>query len=206
MIATCIRAEEPTPLPQHDQAVLIRLEQRFSEIESIKSDFTQEKTLAIFNKPLILKGWVALDNKGHFAWRVQHPLRYSLIVADGVISQWDEDSDKVQRMNLSDNPVLSIVFEQLTQWFSGRYLSFSDKYDMVLQQENPTTISFRPKPGTIEYDVIRRVVIRFAEDEQYLDQIVIDEANGDETALTFQKTLINPLLPQSTWRIHANGT
>jgi len=199
------QAAELSTLPQQDQAVLSRLEKQFSGIKSIKTHFTQEKKLAIFDKPMVLHGWIALDNAGHFAWHVQHPLKYSLVVADGVISQWDEDSGNVQKTRLSNNPVLGVVFEQLTRWFSGQYASFSDKYNLVVQQESPTIISFSPKPDTMEHKVIQQVVIHFADDEHYLNQLVIDEASGDTTTLIFKDTLINPVLPETTWSIHANG-
>ncbi|NCC49815.1 MAG: outer membrane lipoprotein carrier protein LolA [Spartobacteria bacterium] len=200
----CSRADDLSTLPQQDRAVLNRLENQFGGINTIKTRFTQEKELAVFNKPMVLNGWIALDNNGHFAWHVQHPLRYSLVVADGVISQWDEDSDLVQNVRLSKNPVLNAVFEQLTLWFSGRYHSFTGKYNLVVQQETPPALAFTPKPDTMEHKVISRVVIRFAADEQYINQIIVDEASGDKTTLTFHETLINPPLSQSTWSIHAD--
>jgi len=192
-------------LSPHDQEILNVLEEQFRGIETVKTDFTQEKTLAIFDKPMILKGWIALDHTGRFAWHVQKPLRYALVVSDGIISQWDEDSGKIQKMRLSKNPVLEVVFEQLTRWFSGQYAALADKYMIVILQDKPAVISFTPKPDALEHKVIKQVLISFDDDEKYLKEIAIDEISGDKTKLIFYDTLINQSLPSTTWRINTDA-
>ena len=183
---------------------LQHIESRFADVNEVRADFVQKKTLAVFDHVLKLTGWIAFDRQGHFAWHVQSPMKYSLVVKDGSIIEWDEDSGKVRKTLLSANPVLEVVFDQLTKWVSGQYASFEDRYAVDIVSEQPPIIQFVPCDGAIEKKMIRHVVIRFSKDDAYVQEIQVDEISGDKTVLTFSNVHINEPLSPDTWDVNAS--
>lgn len=82
-------------------AVLSRLENKMAGIKTIKTDFIQEKELAVFKQKVVLKGTVYIEKPARLAWHVYSPVKYVMIMSEDTISQWDEDTGKVQKISLS---------------------------------------------------------------------------------------------------------
>ena len=53
--------------------VLSRLEKNMSGIKTIKTEFIQEKELAVFKQKIVLKGSVYIEKPSRLAWHHQRP-------------------------------------------------------------------------------------------------------------------------------------
>ena len=104
-------------------AFLADLGKKVSNFSTLKTDFVQEKEMAMFKEKLVMKGRIYLRKPNKVAWHVDSPVRYSVLITDKVIRQWDEDTNKVQEISLAKNPIFQNVLNQLTVWFSGDYSS-----------------------------------------------------------------------------------
>ena len=92
-----------------------------------------------------------------FAWHVKEPMRYSLVIKDDLLWQWDEDSKAVQRVAVSKNPVFKTVTEHMSKWFSGAYTSLRVEYEINILEQNPVSLQFIPRKTTVDNDVIKSV-------------------------------------------------
>jgi len=101
--------------------LLTRIGEKVAEFKTLKTDFVQEKNLAIFKRKIIMRGRIYLQKPNTIAWHVAKPVKYSVLITDTAIRQWDEDTDQVQEIPFSKNPVFKIVLNQLTTWFLGNY-------------------------------------------------------------------------------------
>ena len=180
---------------------LNRIESKMTEIKSLKADFIQEKDLVIFKKKVTLSGRIYMQKSNRLAWHVDKPVRYSVLITDKVIRQWDEDTDRVQEIAISENPIMRTVFEQLTVWFNGRYTALLKDYDVKLVQKNPVVFEFSPKASNAAIKVIRSITIGLKDDERYLKWIKILEINGDSTTIKFNNTILNPLLDDRDFEV-----
>jgi outer membrane lipoprotein-sorting protein len=162
-----------------------------ADFKSMKTDFTQEKNLAVFKQKIVLKGRIYVQRPNRVAWHVDKPVKYSVFITDKFIRQWDEDTDKVQEISLSGNPVFRIVLKQMTAWFSGSFSSLQEEYYVRILQQQPFVIEFAPKEKNFSRKVIKTVTVTFREDERYLSRIAIKELNGDVTTITFENTTLN---------------
>ena len=78
-----------------------------ANFRTLRTNFVQTKHLKAFKKPMVLNGELCLDRAGkRFAWHVEKPLRYSCIIANGKLTQWDADSDKTVSVPFSKYPML----------------------------------------------------------------------------------------------------
>ena len=112
--------------------LLTSIGKKVSDFKTLKTDFTQEKEMAMFKEKLVIKGRIYLQKPNKVAWHVDKPLRYSVLITDKFIRQWDEDTNQVQELSLTKNPMFQNVIKQLTVWFSGEYGSLLETNDVRL--------------------------------------------------------------------------
>lgn len=197
-------APQPPPPDPAVAAVLQRLETHFNGIRTVQTRFTQEKNLAIFDRPMILKGDIALQSDGAFAWHVTEPVRYSLVMNGSKLRQWDEDADKVQEVSVTSNPIFQAVFSQLRNWFAGRFQELTRDYTVALVREKPLTLAFTPL-SAVAGKSVKTVTVTLRDDERYVGEIRIEEAGGDVTVMRFHDTRLNEPVPAAAWEAKPHG-
>jgi len=182
-------------------AVLSRLEKKMSGIKTLKTGFVQEKELAVFKQKVVLKGTIFIEKPARLAWHVNKPMKYIMVISQDMISQWDEDTNKVQKISLSKNPAFEAAIGQMQEWFSGAYAPLLKEYEILLLKENPASLKFTPRAATFAGNVIKCVTVDFRKDEQYINRIFIEEKSGDTTNLIFVDTHLNIPLEDSVWKV-----
>ena len=180
-----LRADEGTHAQQPSAAdQLARLGREASVFKTLKTGFVQEKRLAVFQNTVVLTGRIVLQKPNRVAWHVDATVRYSVVISDSSVRQWDEDTDRVQEISLAKNPVLQNVLNQLTVWFSGDYRSLLKDFDVETARQAPPAFRFSPKKTAMASKIIRDIEIEFREDRKYLRSISIHELGGDSTVIT----------------------
>ena len=182
-------------------ALLNRIGKKVSDFKTLKTEFTQEKEMAMFKEKLVIKGRIYLQKPNKVAWHVDKPLRYSVLITDKFIKQWDEDTNQVQELSLTKNPMFQNVIRQLTVWFSGEYGSLLETNDVRLVKRNPLVFEFSPSANNDARKVIKNITITFRDDETYLQQIRMQELSGDVTTITFTNTLLNAPLDSESFEV-----
>ena len=184
--------------------VLLRLEDKMSGVKTVEADFTQEKRLSVFSQPVTIKGKIFIQKPQLFSWHAQSPVRYSLLIKGDVIKQWDEESNQVQQFSLSRNPGFSIAIAQMKVWFSGAYVSLLKDYAVKIISQDPVILEFAPIQSNPAFGLIKGVKVSFEKDERYLQEIRIEEKNGDIAILTFFSVKLNMPIDPSAWEIKSN--
>ena len=115
--------------------------------------------------------------------------------------QWDEDTDQVQELSLTKNPLFQNVIKQLTVWFSGEYGSLLETNDVRLVKRSPLVLEFSPRANNDARKVLKNITITFREDETYLQQIRMQELSGDVTTITFLNTILNAPLDSASFEV-----
>jgi len=193
--------ENPDGGTENLVAFLNALGKKVSDFKTLKTDFTQEKEMAMFKDKLVLKGRIYLEKPNKVAWHVDSPLRYSVLITDKLIRQWDEDTNQVQEISLIKNPIFQNVLNQLTVWFSGDYSSLIESNAVRIVKRDPLEIEFLPLEKNITKKVIKSITITFRDDQKYLRQIRILEQSGDITTIHFTNTRLNAPLDKSDFEV-----
>lgn len=200
-----VRAAVPSPAPNDMAALLGGLGKRIADFTTLKTDFIQEKEMALFKDKLVMKGRIYLQKPNKVAWHVDSPVRYAVLITDKLIRQWDEDTNAVQEISLAKNPIFQNVLNQITVWFSGEYGSLLATNDVRQVQSEPLALEFVPLEKNVARRVIQSITITFREDRKYLKQIRIRELNGDVTTITFVNTLLNIPLDSADFEVKGHG-
>lgn len=193
-LATSVSAESVDEL-------MTRLSIEFGSIQTVQTRFIETKKIRILEQELELTGHLAIEKPGRLAWRIEKPLACTLVIADGKVRQWDEDSQSVQSFSSKSNPIFSMVLDQMQHWFSGNFVSLLEDYDVVIQQESPLVLAFTPHSDSMNAAVIKQVLVTIREDLRYVQALRIDDVTGDCTTLTFIDTRLNEPVPSETWKV-----
>jgi len=199
MAADAGKAGEPAPADL--SALLSTIGKKVSDFKTLKTDFVQEKEMAMFKEKLVLKGRIYLQKPNKVAWHVDKPLRYSVLITDKYIRQWDAETNQVQELSLAKNPMFQNVIKQLTVWFSGEYGTLLETNDVRLVKRSPLVLEFSPRANNDARKVIKHITVTFREDETYLQQIRMQELGGDVTTITFTNTLLNAPLDSTSFEV-----
>jgi outer membrane lipoprotein-sorting protein len=183
------------------EEALARLEERMSAVQTLKARFVQQKHLAVLEQPLVLEGEIYMQKPALFAWHVREPLRYSMVVRDEVVRQWDEDTQRVETISLSRNPAFKLAIRQMRGWFSGAYRSMLAEYEVTVLSEAPISLQFVPREGGFARAAVENVTVVFEADERYIRELHVAEKGGDSTVLTFVDTQLNGPIDASAWKV-----
>ena len=200
-----VRAAEPArsgaSQPADLAGFLRNVGRKASNFKTLKTDFVQEKKMAMFKDRLTMKGRIYLEKPNRIAWHVDSPVRYSVLMTDKLVRQWDEDSNRVQELSLAKNPVFQNILGQLSIWFSGEYGTLLATNDVRIIRHEPLTLEFTPRDNNASKKIIRSITLTFRPDQSYLKQLRIQEMGGDVTTITFTNTLLNPPLNKSCFEV-----
>jgi outer membrane lipoprotein carrier protein len=183
---------------------LMQIEEKMSTIETLETQFVQTKDLSLFAQTIEIKGSLYLKKPSSFAWHIDVPLKQRIVLEDNMVTQWDEDTNQVQKINLARNPSFSIITDQMKRWVSGSYLSLVDEYAIDIIQESPMKLRFTPLEKSMAFKMIKSIEILFQEDEKYIKAIDISETNGDSTKFKFFATDLNRKLKTQVWKVRPN--
>ncbi len=177
------------------------IEEKMSNITTLSTQFIEEKNLALFDQKLLIKGSLYLQKPSSFAWHISSPLKQRIILRGNVVVQWDEDTNQVQKIDLTSNPSFNVITDQMKRWVSGSYLSLVDEYKIEIMQSSPIKLKFTPFENTVVFKVIKSIMILFQKDEKYIDTIDILETSGDSTKFQFLETSLNLKLDSQVWKV-----
>ena len=182
-----------------------RLSAEFSSIQTVQTRFVETKQIRILEQGIELTGRLAIEKPDRLAWRTETPLACTLIIADGNVKQWDEDSRSVQSFSSRSNPVFAMVLDQMQNWFSGNFVSLQADYDVTVEKESPLILLFKPHVGSANAQAIKQVRVTIRDDLRYVQSIGIEDSSGDHTLMTFIDTVLNEPVPKETWKVKNNG-
>ena len=178
---------------------LRQLESKLSSVQTFQVDFVQEKHMAILEQKLVLKGRITLQQPDKMAWRVRSPIRYGMVIQGSTLRQWSEDTQAIQQFSLGGNPVFAAAIKQIQSWFSGNYLALTHDFNVSMTSGSPLVLEFTPRTGSPTREVIKRIVMRFGEDERYLSRLEVTETGGDTMSIAFSNPNLNPALAREEW-------
>lgn len=166
---------------------LQRIEAAAAETDSFSCDFIQEKHLAMFEKPVMFNGTLAIVRPDKLRWEFKEPLPSALILNGEKGLRCDGEAPP-QTFTLGTDPIMKVVAEQLWSWLGGNYTRLEETYAMEITEE--TTLKLTPKEKMIA-DFIADIAISFDRTTLRPTTVEIKEASGDTTMLRFSGYRLN---------------
>ena len=170
-------------------AVLAKLTVSAGGINTLASDFVQEKYLAVFKQALTSKGRFYYQKPDRLRWELQAPIVTGFALDGDKGRRWRGKEEKSETFDIRQDPVMKIVAEQLLAWARPDFPWLLAHYKMSVLGTGPIKLRLDPKFET--GGIIDHLLIVFAADGRYVAQVELHDRDGDYTRLRFSHTEVN---------------
>jgi outer membrane lipoprotein-sorting protein len=170
-------------------AVLDRLHGLAAGVETLASDFSQEKYLSVFQDVLPARGRFYYRKPDQLRWEMTAPVTSGFVLDGQTGRRWQDAGSRGERFDIAREPVMKIVADQLLAWTKADFEALRRDYRISLAGEAPVRLRLDPKGAAAGF--LDHLSITFAADGRHVQQVEVHEKGGDYTRITFHGTVVN---------------
>ena len=162
------------------------------QISSIKSDFIQEKQMAILAHPIIARGYFAYQRPASLRWEYRQPLHSVLLLHDGKAHRFVQSDGGWIEDKAANTQSMDFILQEISKWLQGR---FDDNPMFRVSVEDGNRIIMTPKDKSMD-QFIQRIELIMADQPGIMKEVVIYESTDSFTRFIFIDPKINePIAP-----------
>ena len=165
-----------------------------SKVDTLSSDFTQEKHLSMLDKVLVSKGRFYYKRDNRLRWELNDPVVSGFAVNGDYAARWDGQTEIQQTFNVNRVPFIKIFSDQVFSWAKADFKRLQKQYHIQVLSEEPVDLKLNPKFDR-EKKFLDHLRIVFAANAGHVRTVEVHEPDGDFTTIRFFNTEINSPLP-----------
>ncbi|RAW00151.1 outer membrane lipoprotein carrier protein LolA [Pseudochryseolinea flava] len=162
-----------------------------AKIQSVKSEFIQEKTLFALTENITSQGkfWFKRTNKVRLDYTT--PFTYRMIInGDKVLVK---DDHKENRINVRSNKLFQQINKIMLDCIQGTILDSKDFTSRVFENEKGYLLELSPVNKSLK-DFFRNIVLVIEKKDYSVRSMSLNEPSGDKTVITFTNKSLNTQL------------
>ncbi len=175
------------------EAVLLRIKQAASKIETLKGDFIQEKKIQILKDMPDSYGKFYYQSPDRLRWEIVKPVTMGFVINGDHGRKWSGKNGRSRRFDVGKDPVISVISTQVFAWAKGDFEKLKAGYDVRILSEDPVEVKLLPL-SEMEKKYIDSIVLAFAEKDYHINYIEINDKKGGSTKITFYNMVVNARL------------
>jgi outer membrane lipoprotein-sorting protein len=172
-------------------ALFASLERSAAGVNTLSSDFVQEKHLSMFKTVLVSKGRFNFKKPDLLRWELTSPVVSGFVLQGDKGRRWHERTGRTESFLISREPVMKLVSEQLFAWARADFSWLRKEYRISVLEESPVTLRLEPR---LAVGFLQHLLITFSADGRYVRSVELHEKDGDFTRIRFVNTLVNKQL------------
>lgn len=198
LLLFCLVIPLTTWASQPVNELLVELKSKAEGIQSVASDFTQEKHLAMFDEVLVSEGRFAFEKPGSLRWEYTTPFRAGFLLKDGKGKEWDEATKTERDFTLNSSPAMSMVAKQIMAWTTFDIDWLNSRYEIRQITTSPVALELKPR-SEMAKDFLTHLVVSFTPDNRAIRSLELHETDGDFTRISFTTPSLNSDLAHGTF-------
>ncbi len=169
------------------------LERTAGSVKTLSSDFVQDKHLSMFKTVLTSKGRFYFSKPDMLRWELTAPVASGFVLKGDKGRRWHERTGRMENFQISQDPVMKLVSEQLFAWAKADFQLLKKEYRISVLSESPVALRLEPRSAaTAEF--LHHLLINFSADGRYVRSVELHEKDGDYTRIKFVNTSVNKTL------------
>ena len=178
-------AAEPLPQEMADE-----IRQSAADVQTLSSQFAQEKFLSMFSETLTSNGQFYYQRPDRLRWELTAPVGSGFVLNGDHGERWHERVAGSEPFRLEEDPAMSLIAEQLFAWARADLSWLQDHYQIELIGVEPICLRLTPPEGQGRA-FLDHLLIQFSESAAYVTEVEIHEQDGDYTRIRFSQTEVN---------------
>lgn len=154
----------------------------------LRGEFTQTKTMQMFNQPLVSQGYFLLAQEQGLHWQQTQPFAVSLVLIKDKLSQQFADQP-AEVIAAQDNPMIFYFSHLFLSLFKGDVDQLGEQFTIEInaKQEN-WSLLLTPKSAPLN-KVFANISIQ---GDEFIESIVLTELAGDSSEIVFSEQKNTP--------------
>lgn len=159
-----------------------------AKMTSVKSAFTQEKTLTLLTEKIVSKGDFNFKRADKIKIAYTSPYQYILIInGDQMITK---DQQKESHVNTSSNKLFRQVNRIIIECVQGTILTNKDFTAKIYESQSQFLLKLTPQSKAIK-EFFESINITLDKKDYSVDEIELNEQGGDFTVMRFSNKQLN---------------
>ncbi len=155
---------------------------------AIKSDFTQEKNLAMLSEKITSKGTFFFKKENKVRLEYHQPFSYLLVINDGKILI--KDDAKSTQMDMHKNKIFQEVNNIIISCVNGSAIGSTDFNVKMLENAGQLKLELKPTAKGLK-DFFSNISIFIDKKDYSVARIEMNEVSGDNTIINFTNKELN---------------
>lgn len=213
VVPTFAWAAEPEVLPGGDQQyhtlsqeVERQITSAANTVETLHSDFVQEKYLSMFEEKLTSTGQFYYQRPDLLRWELLTPIASGFVIKGDGGRRWHQSITGSEPFKLEHDKAMGLIAQQLFAWAKADLEWLHSNYTITMvPQVAGQPIQLRLVPPAASAGFLSYLLITFAADASYVDTVEIHETDGDYTIINFNNTVVNSRIESKIFTYRPNS-
>jgi outer membrane lipoprotein-sorting protein len=176
---------------------------KFSEyakgIQTIKSQFIQEKNLNVLSEKIISRGLFMFKKTNLVRMEYTHPFKYLLVINKDKITI--RDAQKTNSFSSKSNKLFDHINRIIIDCMQGTAVDNKDFKSQVFENEKQYLMVLKPQNKNLT-QFFSSINIYIERKDNSINKIDMIESTGDNTVITFQNKLYNIDIPDAEFVVN----
>ena len=164
------------------------INQRVLKPENMEASFNQKKYLKILTTPLVSAGHFWISRKNGVVWQVEKPFYSRVVITGDGVSLSDKQSQRIAKS-------MEYIGKILHSLLSGDLMKIKEQFTVLVKNtgKNNTDWEIELEPRSV---LMRKGIEKISmSGNEFIKQLILHEATGDKTEITFSDTYAMNALP-----------
>lgn len=192
-----LQSQHPGFKPVQDPATFAKKFKEASlKVQTITSDFKQEKNLAAITEKITSNGkfWFKRNNKVRLDYT--SPFLYKLIINEDKI--YIQDDQRENRINVKSNKLFQQINRIIVDCIQGSILESKDFKTLVFESDKQYLLEMKPASKQLG-ELFSSIVLIVNRNDYSVEVLKLNEAMGDNTVMFFTNKNINAPVPDNVF-------
>lgn len=166
-----------------------RLNAAAQQVQTLRSDFIQEKYLSMFEERLTSTGQFYYQKPNQLRWELIEPVGSGFVINGDSGQRWHQRIEGSESFKLDQDPAMSLIAQQLFAWAKADLEWLEQNYHISIINEKPIQLKLIPLDAAAQF--LSHLVITFNDSDRYVVAVEIHEKDGDSTRINFSNSVVN---------------
>jgi len=165
-----------------------KMETQSKLINSIESDFTQEKYLSVMSEKIITKGHFLFKKINMLRWEYTSPYLYLIVINKD--KMFIKDNGKISKYDINSNKMFKSINEMMVATVQGNLLNNKDYKANFYEGDKYYLIELSPVQKAAK-DFLKNIQLYINKTDYAVEKVKMIEPGDDYTAIDFSNRKTN---------------
>lgn len=179
-------------------ALRAKIEQMSKTVNTIESDFKQEKNLSMLSEKILSKGHFVFKKENLLRWEYQSPYKYLIVINKDKI--WIKDEKKTSKYDMNSNKVFKEINDIMIACVQGNIFK-SGKFKVAYFENDAFyKLELIPLQKNMK-ESLKKINMYFDKNVTSVSKLDMVEPNDDYTTLEFTTKKLNGQIADTVFSV-----